>query len=46
MFSVSTPTGILKPDIMLGNGAPYVVETKLTQRLRLDVNGLLLDYLS
>jgi len=28
-FSVSTPTGVLKPDILLRNGAPYVVETKL-----------------
>jgi len=28
-FSVSTPAGVLKPDILLRNGAPYVVETKL-----------------
>jgi hypothetical protein len=28
-FSVSTPMGLLKPDILLKNGAQYVVETKL-----------------
>jgi len=27
-FSVSTPTGVLKPDMLLKNGASYVVETK------------------
>jgi len=34
-FSVSTPTGLLKPDILLKNGAPYVVETKLGAETKL-----------
>jgi len=34
-FSVSTPTGVLKPDILLKNGAPYVVETKLGAETKL-----------
>jgi len=34
-FSVSTPTGVLKPDILLRNGAPYVVETKLGAETKL-----------
>jgi hypothetical protein len=34
-FSVSTPAGLLKPDIMLRNGAPYVVETKLGAETKL-----------
>lgn len=29
-FSVSTPTSVLKPDILLKNGTPYVLETKLS----------------
>jgi len=32
-FSVSTTTGVLKPDILLRNGAPYVVKTRLGLRL-------------
>lgn len=44
-FSVSTPTGILKPDILLRNGAPYVVETKLgTETKLLDAMVKLYDY--
>jgi len=34
-FSVSTPAGLLKPDILLKNGAPYVVETKLGAETKL-----------
>jgi len=34
-FSVSTPTGLLKPDILLKNGAAYVVETKLGAETKL-----------
>jgi len=34
-FSVSTTTGLLKPDILLKNGAPYVVETKLGAETKL-----------
>jgi len=34
-FSVSTPTGFLKPDILLKNGAPYVVETMLGAETKL-----------
>jgi len=34
-FSVQTPTGMLKPDILLWNGAPYVVETKLGAETKL-----------
>jgi methylase of polypeptide subunit release factors len=34
-FSVSTPSGVLKPDILLRNGAPYVVETKLGAETKL-----------
>ena len=34
-FSVSTPTGVLKPDILLKNGASYVVETKLGAETKL-----------
>jgi len=34
-FSVSTPVGLLKPDILLKNGAQYVVETKLGPETKL-----------
>ena len=34
-FSISTSTGALKPDILLKNGAPYVVETKLGAETKL-----------
>jgi len=34
-FTVSTPAGLLKPDILLKNGAPYVVETKLGAETKL-----------
>ena len=34
-FSVSTPIGLLKPDMLLKNGAPYVVETKLGAETKL-----------
>jgi len=34
-FSVSTPTGRLMPDMLLKNGAQYVVETKLGAEAKL-----------
>jgi len=34
-FSVQTPTGRLMPDMLLKNGAPYVVETKLGAETKL-----------
>jgi len=44
-FSVSTPTGVLKPDILLKNGAPYVVETKLGAETKLlEAMAKLYDY--
>ena len=35
-FSVSTPTGVLKPDILLKNGASKGVETKLACEMWLE----------
>jgi len=44
-FSVSTPVGVLKPDILLRNGAPFVVETKLGAETKLlDAMVKLYDY--
>jgi len=34
-FSFSTPAGVLKPDILLRDGSPYVVETKLGAETKL-----------
>ncbi len=36
-FSVSTPVGRLAPDMLLKNGAQYVVETKLGAEAKLDM---------
>ena len=44
-FSVSTPAGVLKPDILLKNGAQYVVETKLGAETKLlEAMAKLYDY--
>jgi len=44
-FSVSTPTGRLMPDMLLKDGAPYVVETKLgTEAKLLDAMMKLYEY--
>ena len=44
-FSVLTPTGRLMPDMLLKNGVPYVVETKLgTEAKLLDALMKLYEY--
>jgi len=39
-FSVSTPVGRLAPDMLLKDGARYVVETKLVHEDKLDMMWL------